>query len=69
LTYDDNFIIFGNSEIRIRNNEKQLFSNFAIENSHFEKGKNRLEDFTGDKKARTLDLISYEYIEVKFEYE
>ena len=68
LTYDDNFIIFGNSEIRIRNNETQLFSNFAIENSHFEKGKNKLEDFIGSR-ARTLDLIHYEYIEVKFEDE
>ena len=36
VTYDNYFIIFGNAEIRIKQGENTVFSNFAIANAHFD---------------------------------
>lgn len=36
MKYDPYYIIFGNAEIRIRNNEKKVFSNFGLANGVFE---------------------------------
>ena len=35
MVYDRYFLIYGNSEIRIKSGEKKLFSNFGINNSYF----------------------------------
>ena len=35
ITYDDFYLIFGNSEIRIKSLEKKIFSNFGIANGYF----------------------------------
>lgn len=35
MVYDKYFLIYGNSEIRIKSGEKKLFSNFGINNSYF----------------------------------
>jgi hypothetical protein len=35
LTYDDQFMIFGNSEIRLRFKEEAVYCNFAIQNANF----------------------------------
>lgn len=35
VTYDDYFMIFGNSEIRIKFMEAKVFSNFGINNGYF----------------------------------
>lgn len=35
LTYDPFFLIFGNSELRIRQGELNFFTNFGINNSFF----------------------------------
>lgn len=35
ITYDDFYIIFGNSEIRLKSLEKKLFSNFGISNGYY----------------------------------
>jgi len=40
VTYDDYYIIFGNSEIRLKSLELSVFSNFGISNGFYEsKGK------------------------------
>jgi hypothetical protein len=36
IAYDDFFLIFGNSELRIRSGETVLFSNFGIANGYYE---------------------------------
>lgn len=36
LVYDKFYYILGNAELRIRTNEKKVFSNFAIVNTNFE---------------------------------
>ena len=35
MIYDEYFLIFGNSEIRIKAANKELYSNFAINNAYF----------------------------------
>lgn len=41
ITYDDYYLIFGNSEIRLRSQEKIIFSNFGISNGYYaSRGKN-----------------------------
>jgi hypothetical protein len=43
VSYDDFFFIFGNSEIRLKTQERKLFSNFATAASTF--------DSLGEQKA------------------
>jgi hypothetical protein len=33
--YDEYYIIFGNSEIRLKSQEKKVFSNFGLNNSYY----------------------------------
>lgn len=35
ITYDDFYIIFGNSELRLKSLENKLFSNFGISNGYY----------------------------------
>ena len=35
ITYDEYYIIFGNAELRIKNQEKKAFSNFGVNNGFF----------------------------------
>lgn len=35
IIYDDYYIIFGNSELRLRSQENRVFSNFGISNGYF----------------------------------
>ena len=47
ISYDDYYIIFGNSELRIKGLELKLFSNFGISKGAFDhKGRKRT-DFLG----------------------
>ena len=53
VTYDDYFLIYGNSELRIRWGELMLFSNFAISNGYYDA---RVENYTvsmGEGATRT----------------
>lgn len=36
VTYDEYYIIFGNSELRIKSLETKIFSNFGIKNAYFD---------------------------------
>lgn len=47
LTYDDYFFIFGNSELRLKSQEKKFFSNFGVSNSTFENGPFMRTEFLG----------------------
>jgi hypothetical protein len=35
ITYDEYYIIFGNSEIRLKSLENRVFSNFGISNGYY----------------------------------
>ena len=45
--YDEYFLIFGNSELRIKSGDLELFSNFGISNGTFESGTTTLTQFMG----------------------
>jgi hypothetical protein len=48
MIYNEYFIIFGNAEIRIRANEKTVFSNFGIASSFFNPRNKRVHDLLGE---------------------
>ena len=56
-TYDDYYIIFGNSDLRLRALEKKVFSNFGLSNSCYEKGS--VEELLGESE-REVDITGYE---------
>ena len=45
MTYDDFYLIFGNSEIRIKAAEDTLYSSFAINTAFFNHGSDRVSNF------------------------
>ena len=47
ICYDKNFILFGNSEIRIKHKDNKIYSNFAIAKSFFDPEEDKLHDFIG----------------------
>jgi hypothetical protein len=47
ITYDDYYLIFGNSELRLRSGDNKLFSNFGIGNSSFAHNGHTLNDLLG----------------------
>ncbi len=51
VPFDDFYIIFGNSEIRIKGNETKLYSNFGASTGIFEVGNDKVEDFFGEKST------------------
>ena len=68
LTYDDFFFIFGNSELRLKSQEKKFFSNFGVANSTFENGTFPRTEFLGvsDMSNNELELICFEFYQLKF---
>ena len=67
MTYDDFFILFGNAELRIRANEKTVFSNFGFSNGYFNNRGKKVQDLLGDGENRELEFKSYEIYQVFFE--
>ena len=63
LTYDDYFFIFGNSEIRIKNQEKKCFSNYGISTSAFDATGFSRGDFFGTADSET-SIEGYEFWQV-----
>ena len=47
IKYDDYYLIFGNSEIRLKSLERKLFSNFGIGNSYYDNKMKKKIDFLG----------------------
>jgi hypothetical protein len=50
IAYDDYYLIFGNSEIRLKSGEGIVFSNFGIANSHFENNHQTVDALFGEGK-------------------
>ena len=54
ITYDNYFLIFGNSEIRIKQGEWKVFSNFAIANGFFNPMGNTIDNLLSAGKEREI---------------
>lgn len=69
VTYDIYYFILGNAEIRLRSQEKKVFSNFGIANSTFDNGSDQRTKFLDvkDSSNNELDIEEYEFYEIKFE--
>ena len=69
ITYDNYFLIFGNSEIRIKQGELKVFSNFAIANGFFNPMGNNIDNLLSAGKERELLFSRFEIHRVFFEEE
>jgi len=66
VTYDDYFLIFGNSELRIRWGELVLFSNFAVSNGYYDCRGEKYTALMGSGAQRTEAIEGYEVFQVMF---
>ncbi len=66
IVYDQYFLIFGNSEIRIKSHEKRLFSNFGFSSSSFDSLGDTAQNFlkTRVEGIRELEIINFEVYKV-----
>lgn len=69
LTYDDFFLIYGNSEMRIRMGESKLFSNFGMNGGSFESRGDSVSSYIGPNTNRETGFETYEVFEVIFKEE
>ena len=69
ITWDENYIIWGNTDLRIRMNDTEFYSNYSTANCSFEERGNkdpRIIDLF-EHSDRTTKLLNYEFYEIKFE--
>jgi hypothetical protein len=59
ISYDDYFLILGNSELRIKTGEYRLFSNFGIANSYYNNRGEKVHALLGEDKEREVDLSHF----------
>jgi len=52
VRYDKQYLIFGNSEIRVCGSDKKLFSNFGINNCHFDSKRERVGSLLGEGDSK-----------------
>jgi hypothetical protein len=59
ISYDDYFLIFGNSELRVKTGEFRLFSNFGIANGYYKNRGEKVNSLLGEDKEREVDLSHF----------
>ena len=68
VTWDDYFLIIGNSEIRLKHQDWKVFSNFGIANSFFNSNGCNVNDLLGEgRDARDVKIFGFEIHRVLFE--
>ena len=66
IAYDDFFLIVGNSEIRLKSQDKKLFSNFAISNGYYNNRGEKVDYLLGSGTLREVDMETFEVFQLKF---
>ena len=66
VTYDNYFMIFGNSEIRLKQGETKVFSNFGIANGFYSPQGSSINDILGGGKEREVKIVGFEVHRVFF---
>ena len=57
VVHDDYFIIFGNSEVRIKSQERKVFSNFGLNSSYYRHNGDKVDMLLGgDTNQREIDF-------------
>jgi len=67
ITYDDYYLIFGNSEIRLRSLEFKLFSNFGISNSFYDSRGDKVQELLGEGNERDVNITGFEVYALELE--
>lgn len=67
ITYDDYFVIFGSSELRLKTQDTKVFSNFGINNAYYHSHGKNVDVLLGSGKDREVELQSYEFYQLVFE--
>ena len=60
MVYDKFFLIFGNSEIRIRHNENKIYSNFGVNNSYFMCRDHKVDALLCEGKKNEVEFVNFE---------
>ncbi len=66
ITYDEQAVIFGNNDIRLKTCEKKMFSNFGNSNSAYDCEGEKVDVLLGDNHSREAAINGYEFYEVIF---
>lgn len=66
MVYDEYYLIYGNSEIRLKSGESKIFSNFGINNAYFNNRGDKVNMMLGQGKINEVEIENYEVHEVKF---
>ena len=56
IVYDDFYLIFGNSELRLKSLEKKIFSNFGINNGYYNNRGEKVNVLLGSGELREVEL-------------
>ena len=67
VTFDSFFLIFGNSEVRLKHGEWKVFCNFGIANGFFNAQGATVNELLGEGKEREVKISAYEVHRVLFE--
>ncbi len=66
VAYDDFFIIFGNSELRLKTQDNKVFSNFGVNNGYFNSRGEKVDCLLGSGTNREVEFEAYEFFQLKF---
>jgi len=64
VAYDDYFLIFGNSELRLKSQETKVFSNFAISNGYYNCRGEKVNILLGSGTAREVEMQAMEVFQL-----
>ena len=67
MVYDKFFLIYGNSEIRLKYGEKKVFSNFGINSGNFLSRGDKVNVLFDKEKKNEVEIANYEIHEVFFD--
>lgn len=69
ITYDDFYLIVGNSEFRVRHGEQKIFSNFGIASSYINNNGKTVDHLFGEGRNNDVIFDYYEIYQILFEGE
>jgi hypothetical protein len=69
MVYDSYFLIFGNTELRIKTGEKTVFSNFGIMRFYYNSRGKKVQDLICEEGTRETGIQSNEIYQILFDYD
>ena len=67
MNYDSYFLIYGNSELRVKSGERRLYSNFGVNSAYFNSRGQSVNAMLGEGKTNDVELVNYEIHELIWE--